>query len=416
MLLATPHQSITAKLSSSPATMPDFMSSATAYAGYQTSGFKAKHGTLDGTNRVQVVENPSSDGEVRRCNSLMIANRHSAAVTVTVEYKDGTTYRVLCEIEVGVDQTLQWNGEEWTLFPEEHNSVVVADLTTTGALVVGTTLSTGTDATIGDDLVVTDDCQIGGDLVVQGVTTLTGAVGCSSTLDVTGNVTASADLEVVGDLHLATFGTISPIAAKGDLLAGTANDTLGVLSVGSDNNCLIADSSQATGLNYGRRSLQYGAQIADASAWHSSTAESGALYTQTIVAGRINTTRAKVRVKVRGKASTTGSPSLTLRVYMNDGAGAQTIGTVTSALPGTSATDVQVTLDFEAVVRTTGSTGTVDGHQRGGIGTSTTDGCRALGQITLDLTAAIDVTVTAQWSASSASNTVTLTGMEVEIL
>ena len=416
MLLATPHQSITAKLSSSPATMPDFMSSSTAYAGYQTSGFKAKHGALDGTNRVQVVENPSSDGEVRRCNSLMIANRHSAAVTVTVEYKDGTTYRVLCEIEVGVDQTLQWNGVEWSLFPEEHSSLVVADLETTGALVVGTTLNVGTDATIGDDLTVADDCQIGDALVVGGVSTLTGAVGCSSTLNVTGTLTAAGDLDVQGDLHIATFGAIAPIAAKGDLLAGTANDTLGVLSVGNDNNCVVADSSQATGLTYGRRSLQYGAQIADASAWHSSTSESGALYTQTIVAGRLNTTRAKVRVKIRGKASTTSSPSLTMRVKMDDGAGAQTIGTVTSALPGTGTTDTLIQIEFEVVVRTTGSTGTVNGHQTGGIGTSTTDGCRAVGEITLDLTAAIDITVTAQWSASSASNTVTLTGMEVEIL
>jgi len=396
MLLATPHQSITAKLSSSPATMPDFMSSSTAYAGYQTSGFKAKHGALDGTNRVQVVENPSSDGEVRRCNSLMIANRHSAAVTVTVEYKDGTTYRVLCEIEVGVDQTLQWNGVEWSLFPEEHNSLVVADLTTTG------------DLTVGDDLAVGGDGDFTGSLHVETDFDVDG-----SSADFAGSVAIHGNLTVSGDLDMEGWVDIN---AKGDIPAGTGNNTFAMLSVGADHNCVVADSSQATGLNYGRRALQYGAQIADASAWHSSTSESGALYTQTIVAGRLNTTRTKVRVKIRGKASTTGSPSLTMRVKLDDGAGAQTIGTVTSALPGTSTTDTLIQIEFEGVVRTTGATGTLNGHQTGGIGTSTTDGCRAVGEITLDLTAAIDITVTAQWSAASASNTVTLTGMEVEIL
>lgn len=40
------------------------------------------------------------------------------------------------------------------------------------------------------------------------------------------------------------------IDAKGDLLAGTANDTLAKLSVGSANSRLVADSSQTTGLKW----------------------------------------------------------------------------------------------------------------------------------------------------------------------
>lgn len=373
-------------------------------------------GASNGTSEVTLVTAPES-GVRHVVTNITIHNKDTAAAVVIVEKAIGATRRRQARLSVPANSSIQYTEfAGWSFVPEEHNSVTVADLGTTGAMVVGTTLNVGTDATIGDDLTVADDCQIGDALVVGGVSTLTGAVGCSSTLNVTGTLTAAGDLDVQGDLHIATFGAIAPIAAKGDLLAGTANDTLGVLSVGNDNNCVVADSSQATGLTYGRRSLQYGAQIADASAWHSSTSESGALYTQTIVAGRINTTRAKVRVKIRGKASTTGSPSLTMRVKMDDGAGAQTIGTVTSALPGTGTTDTLIQIEFEVVVRTTGSTGTVNGHQTGGIGTSTTDGCRAVGEITLDLTAAIDVTVTAQWSASSASNTVTLTGMEVEIL
>lgn len=40
------------------------------------------------------------------------------------------------------------------------------------------------------------------------------------------------------------------IAAKGDLYAGTANDTTGILTVGADERRLVADSAQATGLKY----------------------------------------------------------------------------------------------------------------------------------------------------------------------
>lgn len=40
------------------------------------------------------------------------------------------------------------------------------------------------------------------------------------------------------------------IAAKGDLFAGTANDTTGILTVGADERRLVTDSAQTTGLKY----------------------------------------------------------------------------------------------------------------------------------------------------------------------
>jgi hypothetical protein len=42
----------------------------------------------------------------------------------------------------------------------------------------------------------------------------------------------------------------SIIAAKGDLIVGTANDTPGILSVGTNGHTLVADSAAATGLAY----------------------------------------------------------------------------------------------------------------------------------------------------------------------
>jgi hypothetical protein len=43
----------------------------------------------------------------------------------------------------------------------------------------------------------------------------------------------------------------SIIAAKGDLLTGTANDTPAVLTVGANGTTLVADSAEATGLKWG---------------------------------------------------------------------------------------------------------------------------------------------------------------------
>lgn len=58
-----------------------------------------------------------------------------------------------------------------------------------------------------------------------------------------------------GSRNIATTGTMSftklaAINAKGDLLAGTADDTLGVLTAGTNNKILVADSAQSTGLKW----------------------------------------------------------------------------------------------------------------------------------------------------------------------
>jgi hypothetical protein len=68
---------------------------------------------------------------------------------------------------------------------------------------------------------------------IAGITAGTGITGGGTS----GTVTITNDMATT-------------IAAKGDLLAGTANDAYSALSVGSNNLVLTADSAQATGLKW----------------------------------------------------------------------------------------------------------------------------------------------------------------------
>jgi len=48
---------------------------------------------------------------------------------------------------------------------------------------------------------------------------------------------------------------LNTVDAKGDLLVGTADNTISKLSVGSDNSVLVADSAQATGVKWASSAL-----------------------------------------------------------------------------------------------------------------------------------------------------------------
>jgi hypothetical protein len=65
-------------------------------------------------------------------------------------------------------------------------------------------------------------------------------------------LTASDVLEIITftAFDLATAIQLASINAKGDLLVGSANDTIGTLSVGTNGQVLTADSAQATGVKW----------------------------------------------------------------------------------------------------------------------------------------------------------------------
>lgn len=94
------------------------------------------------------------------------------------------------------------------------------------------------------------------------ITSVTAGTGLSGG-GTSGAVTLAIDTTVTADLSTAqtltnktltspvlTTPSISNIDAKGDLLAGTADNTIGRLAVGSNGQVLTADSAEATGLKW----------------------------------------------------------------------------------------------------------------------------------------------------------------------
>jgi hypothetical protein len=96
-----------------------------------------------------------------------------------------------------------------------------------------------------------------------------------------------------------TTPTISTIDAKGDLLAGTADNTIGRLAVGANNTVLTADSSTATGLKWATPAAGGGKvlQVVQGTTT-TQTANSTSTYTDTTLTATITPTSASSKVLV----------------------------------------------------------------------------------------------------------------------
>jgi hypothetical protein len=112
-----------------------------------------------------------------------------------------------------------------------------------------------------DDNAVTLSYTVGLEQVfINGVLQVRGADYVATTGTSITGLTALVANDIVTVVCYAPFNVANTIAptvvdAKGDLIAGTAADTVGRLEVGSNNQILVADSSTSTGLKWAQGSL-----------------------------------------------------------------------------------------------------------------------------------------------------------------
>lgn len=128
-----------------------------------------------------------------------------------------------------------------------------------------------------------------------------------------------------------------------------------------------------------------------------------------------------LRFTAFGVFSTTATPTLLLGVYYGGIAGTAlaTTGAITTA---SGVTNVPWRLELVTTVRTVGSSGTAMSNGTYNMGTTVAAWNSlpipntALATVAIDTTASKALTIGAQWSASSASNTLTLHGFQIESL
>lgn len=128
-----------------------------------------------------------------------------------------------------------------------------------------------------------------------------------------------------------------------------------------------------------------------------------------------------LRLRAFGTFSNTATPTLLLGFYYGGIAG--TALAATSAITTTtSAVNWQWSMEYEGRVRTTGTAGTILGAGWIDLATSLTAVTHrpipetALATVTVDTTTAKQITVGAQWGASSPSNTLTCHHFSVELI
>jgi hypothetical protein len=161
--------------------------------------------------------------------------------------------------------------------------------------------------------------------------------------------------------------------------------------------------------------------IADAAAYASSTTLTDVSPLPNIVVpGLFLLPGMMVKIKAYAKFSNTGTPTLLLGFYYGGVAGVALAAT-SAITTTTGATNWPIYLEWEGRIRKNGASGTVMGGGWIDLGTSLTSVTHrpipetAAAEVAIDTTVAKALTLGAQWSASSASNTLTCANFTVEI-
>lgn len=155
---------------------------------------------------------------------------------------------------------------------------------------------------------------------------------------------------------------------------------------------------------------------ADATAIHTTTTETLIFTACTLPANYMQDGRV-LRMRAFGKLSTTATPTMTWAIRWG-GVSGTILATTEAITMGSGVTTVNWSLEAYIQTRTNGATGTLLVMGEVWVHTSSTavagnvfgvSGYDAPAAVTVDLTAQTDLALTADWSANSASNT--LTGM-----
>lgn len=172
-------------------------------------------------------------------------------------------------------------------------------------------------------------------------TYLTGGGDLSANRTIDANVgTGSGTLAAGNDSRITGAVQASTVDAKGDLLAGTADNTIARLAVGSNGQQLVADSGQASGLRWtdGTATLTDAATVAtDASAGEVFALDMTSAVGNTRAIGAPTNARDGMRRTWRLRQDATGGRSFTLA----SGTGGFVLGTlIPNVTPNTAASKV----------------------------------------------------------------------------
>lgn len=130
----------------------------------------------------------------------------------------------------------------------------------------------------------------------------------------------------------------------------------------------------------------------------------------------------EIEITAAGQFSNTGTPTLLLGFYYGAIAGVA-LAASSAVTTTTGATAWPWQLSYRGVVRTTGTTGSINGQGYFHLGTALTaytvrpiPEVAASRTVTIDTTTAKAITVGAQWGTSSASNTLTVNDISVKLI
>jgi hypothetical protein len=130
----------------------------------------------------------------------------------------------------------------------------------------------------------------------------------------------------------------------------------------------------------------------------------------------------ELEIRAHGQFSNTGTPTLLLGIYYGGVAGVA-LAASSAITTTTGAAAWPFMLDYRGIVRSIGTTGSINGQGRLYLGTALTaftvrpvPETLAARTATIDTTTAKAVTVGAQWGTSSASNTLTVNDISVKLV